>query len=73
MLEDDGLEKLHRAILADINRLIERMATAAGISLNEIVDLTLVFNTVMHHIFLGISPDALGRSPFISATRQALG
>jgi len=72
MLEDDGLEKLHRTILADINNLIERMATAAGISLNEIVDLTIVFNTVMHHIFLGISPDALGRSPFISATRRAL-
>lgn len=72
MLEDDGLKKLHHAILADINSLIERMATAAGISLNEIVDLTLVFNTVMHHIFLGISPDALGRSPFISASRQAL-
>ena len=72
MLENDGLEKLHRAILADINSLIERMATAAGINLTEIVDLTLVFNTVMHHIFLGISPESLGRSPFISATRQAL-
>lgn len=72
MLEDDGLEKLHAAILADINGLIARMTVAAGIAAHEIVDMALVFNTVMHHIFLGIAPDALGRSPFVSATRKAL-
>lgn len=72
MLEDDGLEKLHQTILADINDLIARMTISAGIDARDVVEVVLVFNTVMHHIFLGITPDALGRSPFVSATRRAL-
>jgi len=36
----------------------------AGYSLADILDMTVVGNTVMHHIFLNILPDNLGRPPF---------
>ncbi len=72
MMEEDGLEKLNKAIIGDINLLIERMAATAGIKREAILDLSLVFNTVMHHIVLGITPDHIGHSPFISASRRAL-
>ncbi|MGE4561207.1 MAG: ASKHA domain-containing protein [Desulfobulbus sp.] len=70
MLEDDGLERLHGAILEDINRLLERLCDQAGIKREKLVDLVVVFNTAMHHLFLGIRPDWLGRSPFVAAIRE---
>ncbi len=70
MLEDDGLERLHGVIIDDINRLLERLCDQAGIKREELVDLVVVFNTAMHHLFLGIRPDWLGRSPFVAAIRE---
>ena len=45
---------------------------AAGFEPREIVDATVVGNTVMHHIFLGIPPDRLGLWPFTPTIRQSL-
>jgi uncharacterized 2Fe-2S/4Fe-4S cluster protein (DUF4445 family) len=39
---------------------------------DDIHDLAIVFNTVMHHIFLEIDPAALGRSPFPPAIHHSL-
>lgn len=37
-----------------------------------IVDMTMVFNTAMHHIFLGLNPVYIGRSPFVPAVQNDL-
>jgi len=34
--------------------------------------MTIVFNTAMHHIFLGFNPEYIGRSPFIPAAQHSL-
>ena len=47
-----------------VNALIEQMTAAIGLSPQGIMDVTVVGNTVMHHIFLGIAPDHLGLWPF---------
>ncbi|MDR3088763.1 MAG: ASKHA domain-containing protein [Desulfobulbaceae bacterium] len=72
MMEDDGLERLNRAIIGDVNQLLERMRAKAGVDKGDVLDMTVVFNTVMHHIFLGIRPDWLGRAPFTAAVRGPL-
>ncbi len=72
MLEDDGLERLHSVIIDDINRLLERLCDQAEINRTEIVDQVVVLNTAMHHLFLGIRPDWLGRSPFVAAVREPI-
>lgn len=70
MMDDDGLAKLGDVVHADINTLIDRLSADSEIDRALIVDATVVFNTVMHHIFLGITPDYLGTSPFVSASRS---
>lgn len=72
MLEDDGLERLQGAIRDDINQLLARLCTQAGVDPHHLVDLVVVLNTAMHHLFLGIRPDWLGRSPFVAAIREPL-
>jgi uncharacterized 2Fe-2S/4Fe-4S cluster protein (DUF4445 family) len=74
MTNEDGLETMQREIINGINELIDKVT--ADLPMNgsgggeAIVDMTIVFNTAMHHIFLGFNPVYIGRSPFIPAVQD---
>jgi uncharacterized 2Fe-2S/4Fe-4S cluster protein (DUF4445 family) len=70
--QPQGLTRLHRLIIKTLNDLAEKAAAAAGISLEDILDIVIVGNTVMHHILLGINPRELGGAPFSLALDSAL-
>ncbi|NMB41705.1 MAG: DUF4445 domain-containing protein [Firmicutes bacterium] len=72
IMNEEGLAKLHRAIVEAINSLLEALAGEAGLVTAEIVDLVLVGNTVMHHIMLSIDPQYVGRSPFAPAFKGGM-
>ena len=59
-----GVKKMQGELINSVNTLIDQMAVGNGFSPQQIVDMTVVGNTVMHHIFLGIAPDHLGLWPF---------
>lgn len=71
-----GLETMQKAIIQGLNEIIERVVTDIrkdGPNPGHAVDdLTIVFNTAMHHIFLGLNPEYIGRSPFIPAVQSSL-
>jgi uncharacterized 2Fe-2S/4Fe-4S cluster protein (DUF4445 family) len=64
----DGLARLNKAILEGLNKLFRQAARSAGLSADDVTDVVLVGNTVMHHIVLNISPEYIGVSPFTLAT-----
>lgn len=68
----DGLEKLQGAILEGVNGLIRTVTADAGLTPADLIDMTLVGNTAMHHLFLGIDPGPLGISPFTPAVHRSL-
>ncbi|WP_245823936.1 ASKHA domain-containing protein [Sporomusa malonica] len=72
MANDDGLAKLHQTIINDINDLIQKMTTTANVNPETVMEVVLVFNTVMHHITLGINPQYIGSAPFASVIREAV-
>jgi uncharacterized 2Fe-2S/4Fe-4S cluster protein (DUF4445 family) len=71
-----GLETMQKAIIQGLNEIIERSVTEImkdGPNPGYVIDdLTIVFNTAMHHIFLGMDPTYIGRSPFIPAVQNSL-
>lgn len=67
----DGLEKLHRSIINGLNQLIKTIVEGCSLFPEDILDLTVVGNTAMHHLFLKIDPQHLGVSPFTPAICQA--
>ncbi len=67
MLEPQGVARLHRVIIAALNDLARRATAAAGLALEDVLDVVLVGNTVMHHLLLGIDPVSLGGAPFALA------
>ena len=70
--EPDGLTTLQTAIAGEVNRLLKCATVQAGAKPEEIMDMVVVGNTTMHHLFLGLTPRYIGRAPFIPATQRAL-
>lgn len=72
MTNPHGLEILNGAILDGLNGIAEEVAAAAGIKRQDIVDMSIVGNTCMHHIFLNTDPKYIGRSPFPPSIHHSL-
>ena len=72
MTNPNGLDVLNKAILDGLNGIVEEVAATANIKRQDIVDMSIVGNTCMHHIFLNIDPKYIGRSPFPPAQHHSL-
>jgi uncharacterized 2Fe-2S/4Fe-4S cluster protein (DUF4445 family) len=72
MTNPDGLRKMNEAIIETINKLAVQAARSAKIGKGRIYEITLVGNTTMIHILLGINPIELGGAPFALANRDAM-
>lgn len=72
MTHPKGLERLHQSLLDGLTQLIKDVVQKAQLALDDILDVTLVGNTLMHHLFLGIDPRYLGVSPFPPALNRSM-
>lgn len=72
MMHNDGLDKMHTAVIDALNRLAASTAREAGIRQRQIQEAVFVGNTTMTHILLGISPVELGGAPFALANRDGM-
>lgn len=64
-----GLEELQARVVATINGIIDRLLSETGVALEHIYEMTVVGNTTMLHLFLGLDPGAIARAPFIPVIR----
>ena len=70
MMNPGGDREMTDAVHQAFNELARRAARNAGIPIQDILDITVVGNPIMHHLFLGIDPTPLGGAPFTLATEQ---
>ncbi|MBN1299047.1 MAG: DUF4445 domain-containing protein, partial [Actinobacteria bacterium] len=68
----ENSEKIQKVLVNQINKTIQELASESGISVNEIVEITIVGNTAMHHLLLGLPVRQLGLSPFVALTDKPL-
>jgi uncharacterized 2Fe-2S/4Fe-4S cluster protein (DUF4445 family) len=68
----DGLEKLHDAVISALNKLLQRAASTANISTDDILEIVIAGNTTMHHLFLKLPVKQLGLAPYVPALNHAL-
>ncbi len=69
---EDGLEKLHLSIVDGLNHLIGEVAGKTHLQPHDILEIVVVGNTAMHHLFLRIDPENIGVSPFTPSIHQSL-
>ena len=71
MMNEGGDIAMTEVVRDAFNQLAKRAAKSAGIQVEDILDMTVVANPIMHHLFLGIDPTPLGTAPFTLTTDQA--
>ncbi len=69
--QQDGLETLHNTIIGAVNQLARNAARQAGMKASEIMELVMVGNSVMHHLFLGLDTHALSCAPYVPAVHDS--
>lgn len=72
MTNPDGLATMHRVIVEGLNTIAKKITAQVGLTPEDIVEVTLVGNTAMHHIMLSIYPEYLGKSPFPPAIHHSV-
>ncbi|MDP2951806.1 MAG: ASKHA domain-containing protein, partial [Chloroflexota bacterium] len=55
-----------------VNRVVERLCQAQGVSPSRVAEMVVVGNTAMHHLFLRLPVEQLGVAPYVPAISAAL-
>ncbi len=64
--ESAGLEKLHHAVIDNINAIIQVLVDEHQVSLNSINAVLCAGNTTMIHLLLRVDPKFIRREPYVS-------
>lgn len=71
-MHPEGAAEMTAVVRQGVNELLHEVAREGGIEPDEILEVTVAGNPIMHHLFLGLSPVELGGAPFALATDAAL-
>ena len=66
--EPKGLEDLNRAVLENMNELIEELMAAHNIDSNDVNGIVCAGNMTMMHLLLDIDPADIRKAPYMPAT-----
>ena len=72
MMNPGGAAQMTVVVREALCTLAQEVAREAHISIDDILEATLVGNPIMHHLLLGIDPVELGGAPFALATDHSL-
>jgi uncharacterized 2Fe-2S/4Fe-4S cluster protein (DUF4445 family) len=69
---DQGVKRMQKELVRSVNTLVDQMTARNGLRPEQIMDVAVVGNTVMHHIFLIVPPDHLGLWPFSPTVQNSV-
>jgi len=72
MLNPGSETEMTRVVREAVDGMIADLTSEAAATPEDILEIVLVANPIMHHLFLGISPVELGMAPFALATDGAV-
>jgi len=72
MMHPGAETELTSAVRGCVDGLLAELCEGAGVDPTDVLELTLVGNPIMHHLFLGLDPTELGGAPFALATDEAV-
>jgi uncharacterized 2Fe-2S/4Fe-4S cluster protein (DUF4445 family) len=65
-------QKLHEVLINTINQHILETCAAFDLEPQQIVDMVVVGNTIIHHLFCGLPVRSMGEAPYVPVVKQAL-
>jgi len=72
-IEDkNGLDELQTAVIGAINKILASLTRASNVKPDEIYEVTVVGNSTMFHLLLGIHPRSLGTMPYVPVVSRSV-
>ncbi len=68
---EEGLQQLAALIQEEMNDMLGELTKQAGISREQIYEISVAGNTTMQQLFCGLDPSALGEVPFVPVMQAA--
>ncbi|MFX1486990.1 MAG: ASKHA domain-containing protein [Promethearchaeota archaeon] len=65
-------KELQNVVVGGINEILNDLCNKVDVNLREVYEMTVVGNTVMHHLFLNINPKYLALSPYTPVIREGI-
>ena len=72
IMNPGGHLEMTGAVIEGLQKLISGATEQAGLAADDVVEIVLVGNPVMHHLLLGIDPVELGGAPFALAVDTSI-
>lgn len=69
---EGGLAELSRCIRQEVDAMLGRLCGQAGTRREDVYQVSLVGNSCMHHLFLGMLPESLVHAPYQPVFRDAI-
>lgn len=66
----DARKQLQTCIVDCLNDIIDECCRASGIAWENLYEATVVGNTTMNHLFLGVNPEYIAQAPYVAALRR---
>lgn len=70
--EDKGSLTLKEVVLTSFDDLVRALSESTGVSIDNIVRMSVVGNPAMHHLLLGLDVGPLGRAPYNPVIKESL-
>lgn len=64
--EENGLERLHHAVIDNMNSIIKQLITEHNIHLSHVTGVMCAGNTTMIHLLLRVDPTYIRKEPYVS-------
>jgi uncharacterized 2Fe-2S/4Fe-4S cluster protein (DUF4445 family) len=65
-------QKLHQVLMDTINQHIAASCAQFSLQIEQLVELVVVGNTIIHHLFCGLPVRSMGEAPYVPVVKQAL-
>lgn len=72
MQNELNLKEIQYVVIESINEAIKKLCNKNKLTPEEILEMTVVANTAMHHLFLGLPIKQLAVSPFLPLTNESI-
>jgi len=69
---ENSLQEMQKLTVQGVNSVVTQACKTSECTPDHVYETTLVGNTVMHHLFLGIQPRFLGTSPYVPVVNGSI-
>ncbi len=69
---EHGGDEMKQVVQKAVNQLIGKVCALANVKREEVLQVSIVGNTCMHHLFMGISPQSLVLAPYVPAVKEGM-